>query len=53
MKRILLAGITGYLGQCIAKELQRRGYPVRGIARTLAKLQGLDQTGIELIQANG
>ncbi len=33
MKRVLLAGISGYLGSYIAKELQNRAYYVRAIAR--------------------
>ncbi|MDM8523496.1 SDR family oxidoreductase [Desulfococcaceae bacterium HSG8] len=38
MKRILLAGATGYLGSYIAKELQKRDYHVRVIVRSKKKL---------------
>jgi uncharacterized protein YbjT (DUF2867 family) len=39
MTRVLLAGITGYLGSYIAKELQKRAYVVRAIARNPKKLK--------------
>ena len=39
MKRVLLAGITGYLGSYIAKELQKRAYIVRAIARNPERLK--------------
>ena len=39
MKRILLAGSTGYLGVYIAKALQQRSYFYRAIARNLEKLE--------------
>jgi uncharacterized protein YbjT (DUF2867 family) len=39
MKRVLLAGITGYLGSYIAKELQKRAYSVRAIARDPERLK--------------
>jgi len=38
MKRVFLAGITGYLGSYIAKELQQRAYLVRAIARRPERL---------------
>ncbi len=38
MNRILLAGATGYLGGYIAKELLKRSYPVRAVARNPEKL---------------
>jgi nucleoside-diphosphate-sugar epimerase len=38
MKRVLLAGITGYVGNYIAKELQKRAFDIRGIARSTAAL---------------
>jgi len=39
MKRVLLAGITGYLGSYIAKELQKRAYIVRAIVRNPERLK--------------
>ncbi len=39
MNRVLLAGATGYLGGYIAKELQKRSYPVRALVRNPEKLK--------------
>ena len=39
MNRVLLAGISGYLGGYIAEELLERGYFVRGVARNPEKLK--------------
>jgi len=39
IQRVLLAGITGYLGGFIALELQKRGYYVRAIGRHLERLK--------------
>jgi uncharacterized protein YbjT (DUF2867 family) len=36
---VLLAGITGYLGSYIAKELQKRAYIVRAIVRNPERLK--------------
>jgi len=49
MKKVLLAGISGYLGSYIAKELRQRGYFVRGIARNPKKLKGIQVN--EIIEA--
>jgi uncharacterized protein YbjT (DUF2867 family) len=49
MNRVLLAGATGYLGGNIAKELMKRTYSVRAIARSPEKLQNVGLT--EIIQA--
>ncbi len=38
MKKVLLAGATGYLGSFIVKELKRRGYYTKAIVRNLKKL---------------
>ena len=38
MKRVLVAGATGYLGRFVAREFKRRGYYVRVLARTPEKL---------------
>jgi len=45
MKKILLAGSTGYLGSYIAKELQKRSFFLKTIARNPEKLE---QNGIEV-----
>ena len=47
MNRVLLAGATGYLGSYIAKELLKRSYPIRVIARNPYKLK---QNNIELTE---
>lgn len=39
MKRILLAGATGYLGSYIAEELQKRAYYVKVIVRNTERLK--------------
>jgi len=39
MNRVLLAGATGYLGGYIAKELMKRFYLVRALARSPEKLE--------------
>jgi uncharacterized protein YbjT (DUF2867 family) len=52
MKRILLAGATGYLGSYIAKELQKRKYHVRVIARDLEKLKQKRVEASEILEAD-
>ena len=51
MKRALLAGISGYLGNYIAKELQKRDFYIRGVARNEASLRENGIQPDELIQA--
>ncbi len=51
MKRILLAGATGYLGSYIAKELQKRDYHVRVIARNPEKLKQKNIKAGEILEA--
>lgn len=51
MKRILLAGSTGYLGSYIAKELQTRAYFFRAIARNPEKLKKKGIEANEVLQA--
>lgn len=40
MRRVLLAGATGYLGGYVARELGKRGYPVRAVVRDASRLAG-------------
>lgn len=47
MNRVLIAGATGYLGGYIAKELMKRSYPVRALARNSEKLK---QNNIEVTE---
>ena len=51
MKRVLLAGISGYLGGYIAEELRERGYFVRGIARNPEKLKEKGVVANETLKA--
>ncbi|MGV7235107.1 MAG: SDR family oxidoreductase [Nitrosomonadaceae bacterium] len=51
MKRILLAGSTGYLGNYIAKELQNRSCFFRVIARNPGKLKQNDIEANEVLMA--
>jgi uncharacterized protein YbjT (DUF2867 family) len=51
MKKILLAGSTGYLGIYIAKELQQRSYFFRAIVRSSKKLEQNDIIANELLEA--
>ena len=51
MNRVLLAGVTGYLGRYIAKELNARGFAVRAIARNAAPVREENILLEELIRA--
>ncbi len=48
MKKVLVAGSTGYLGQFVVKELKARGYWVRALGRSEAKLQPIKKYADEL-----
>ena len=59
--RVLVTGISGYIGSHVAAKLIEQGYAVRGTVRALGKGQrilkamaekGIDTSGIDLIQAN-
>jgi len=51
MNSILLAGATGYLGGHIAKELLKKSYPVRALARNSEKLKQKNIGLTKIIQA--
>lgn len=51
MKKILLAGSTGYLGVFIARELQQRSCLFRAIARSPEKLERNDIKADEILKA--
>lgn len=51
MKRVLVAGATGYLGGFVARELKSRGYFVRALVRSSKKLDGLWDSTDEIIEA--
>lgn len=43
MKRVLIAGASGRLGAHVTKELQRRGYSARALARDASRVRGADE----------
>jgi len=49
MKRILVAGATGYLGSYVAREFKSQGHFVRALARSPEKLDGLDPAPDEIV----
>ncbi|WP_345990403.1 NAD-dependent epimerase/dehydratase family protein [Chryseobacterium sp. Chry.R1] len=49
MKRILITGITGYIGGSIAKKLQDKNYTVIGLVRNETHAKELASAGIETI----
>jgi uncharacterized protein YbjT (DUF2867 family) len=50
MKRILVAGATGYLGGFVAREFKSQGHFVRALARSPEKLNSLDPAPDEIVQ---
>jgi len=51
MKKVLLAGVTGYLGGYIAKELQKRAFTIRAIARNTEHLKEKSIEANEIVKA--
>ncbi len=51
MKRILVAGATGYLGGFVAREFKARGHFVRALARSPEKLAPLQASLDEIVEA--
>ena len=52
MKRILVAGVTGYLGRFVARELKSRGYFVRALVRSPDKLDDLADELDDIVQGD-
>ena len=52
MKKILITGITGYIGGSIAQKLLDRNYEVIGLVRDEARVQELESMGIKTIIGN-
>ena len=48
MKKVLVAGATGYLGQFVVKALKARGYWIRALGRSEAKLAPVEKYADEL-----
>ncbi|MGB5813661.1 MAG: NAD(P)H-binding protein [Thermoanaerobaculia bacterium] len=51
MKRVLVAGATGYLGGFVCQELKARGHFVRALARSPEKLDRLKDSLDEIVEA--
>lgn len=51
MKRILVAGATGYLGGFVAREFKTRGHFVRALARSPEKLDSTEASPDEIVRA--
>ena len=51
MKRVLVAGSTGYLGGFVCRELAARGHFVRALARSPEKLAPLRDSLDEIVEA--
>jgi len=51
MKRVLVAGATGYLGGFVAREFKGRGYFVRALVRSSKELDHLLDSTDELVEA--
>ena len=49
MKKVLVTGISGYIGQHCAVELLKNGYSVRGSVRSLSKSDEVTK-GIKKVQ---
>ncbi|ROH97623.1 NAD-dependent epimerase/dehydratase family protein [Chryseobacterium daecheongense] len=52
MKRILITGITGYIGGTVAKKLLDKNYTVIGLIRNDVQAKELEAAGIETIVGN-
>ena len=52
MKKVLLTGISGYIGLHCAVELLRNGYAVKGSIRSLSKAQKLTETIGKFVNTN-
>lgn len=48
MKKVLLAGATGYLGQFVVKAFKAKGYWIRALGRSAAKLATVEEYADEL-----
>ena len=48
MKKVLVAGATGYLGQFVVKALKGKGYWIRALGRSAAKLAPVEEYADEL-----
>lgn len=53
MKKVLLTGISGYIGQHCAVELLKNGYAVRGSIRSLSKADQITEVIKKQIAPNG
>lgn len=49
MKKVLVAGATGYLGQHVVKAFKKKGFRVRALARNAGKLESLSEYIDEIV----
>ncbi len=49
MKKILITGITGYIGGTLAQKLLNKNYTVTGLVRNETHIQALNAAGIETV----
>ena len=49
MKRVLVAGASGYLGAFVVRELKERGYRVRVLTRDRGRIAGLGDAADEIV----
>jgi uncharacterized protein YbjT (DUF2867 family) len=50
MKKVLVAGATGYLGRYIVNELKKQGYVVHALARNPKKLEDIKKYIDDIIE---
>lgn len=53
MEKIIIAGISGFIGGALAKTFQNEGFEVVGLSRHPEKYSSLTSSGIRLLQWNG
>ena len=46
--RIFITGVTGFVGECLAQELVKRGYEVAGLARYVSNRKNKNMSGVSL-----
>jgi len=51
MKKVLVAGATGYLGRYLVKELKKQSFRIRALARNVEKLEDLKEDIDEVFEA--
>jgi uncharacterized protein YbjT (DUF2867 family) len=52
LKRVLVSGVTGYIGGRLVPRLLARGHQLRCVARNARRLEGYPWPGVETVQAD-